>query len=123
MSQTSVSKVRGHPGVPNYTPDHAKMLRLMAGQANRANNGKVNVTIDVTLAASATQTLISDNRIGPTSAVAALMALTPNAATAIAAGIWFDTPKLGVNSTSASILAHHSSNASTSQTIRFGIFG
>lgn len=123
MSATSVSTVKGFPGVPIWLDDDGQHRRLMAGAIGRHNQGKFNVTLDVTLAKSTGSTIITDNRIGFNSAVTPLMAMSRSAALAIGAGIWFDSPMASAASTAASIVAHHTASSAIDQTIRFGIFG
>lgn len=123
MSNTAVSVLVGIPGVANFNPDGDAHRRQMAAAINRQNQGKFNCTVNVTLNPSTGSTTIADNRIGFNSAVTPLMAMTRNAALAIAAGIWFDAPSAQAGSTTASIVAHHTASSAIDQTIRFGIFG
>ena len=123
MSQTTVSTVAGHPGVPLWMPDGDQHRRMIAAAVQRHNSGKFNAFLDVTLNASTGATLIQDNRIGYYTAVIPAMALTLNGSAALAAGIWFDTPSAAAQSTAASIVAHHRNNAATDQKIRFVLLG
>ena len=123
MSQTSVSTVSGFPSIPEYLPDQIEHRRQIARRLNIMNQGKFNVTKDVTLNAATGATVIADNRIGYNSAVTPLMALSLSGAVAIAAGIWCDGLRGSFGSTSASVTVHHAISSATDQTIRFGIFG
>lgn len=123
MSQTSVSAITGHPGVPNWDGDATRHRRQIAAAVNRHNLGKFNVAVDVTLNANTGATIITDSRIGYNSAISPLMGLTLSAAVAIAAGIWFDGPSIGAGSTASTIVAHHNITADTDKKVRFGIFG
>jgi len=123
MAQTSVSTVVGFPGVPEFLPNSAEHRRQIARRVNSLSIGKINCTVDVTLAANTGATVIADSRIGYYSAVTPLMALSLSGAVAIAAGIWFDAPTGGAGSTTATIVAHHNDTADADKTIRFGIFG
>ena len=123
MAQTSTSTVKGHPGVPLWMPNANEHRKLIAQAVNRLGQGKFDVTLDVTLNANTGATVIADNRIGFTSAVTPLMAMSLSAAVAIATGIYFDAPSAGAQATTASIVAHHNINAATDKKIRFGIIG
>jgi len=123
MAQTSVSTVKGFPGVSEYLPNSAEHRRQIARKLNYLNQAKFNCTVDVTLNPNTGSTVIRDSRIHYSSAVTPMMAMTLSAATAIAAGIWFDTPLGGLVSTTESIVAHHNITSDADKTIRFGIFG
>jgi ABC-type phosphate transport system substrate-binding protein len=106
-----------YQGVDDFVSDQRLHLRNLARASNQLLIGKQNITIDMTLRANFATTTIVDPRIGYSSAVFPAMATTVNAASAIVAGIWFDTQKTG------SIVAHHANSANTDQTIRFIIVG
>lgn len=111
------TSVKGIPLVPVVMTNDTEHRRQLAQGINLALTGKMNVTLDVTLAANAAMTTIHDPRIGFFSAITPAMPLTANGATALAAGIWVDTMKKG------SAVVHHASSANTDQTIRFVILG
>lgn len=122
MSTTTISTIKGFPGVPEFLPDSEQHRRMMARAINNLNLGKFNCTIDVTLNASTGATVINDARIGFDSAVTPLMPMSLPASLDIGT-IWMDAPKSGFGSTSASIVVHHRIDATTGRKIRFGIFG
>lgn len=107
----------GFQPVPEFIPDGSHHRRMIARGMNSILGGKINATIDVTLTASAASTTINDPRIGFYSAVVPAMAMTANAAAALAAGIYIDTMKSG------SCVVHHNNTADTDKTIRFLIIG
>lgn len=123
MSATSLSLVVGHPGVEPWNANEATHRRKMAAVINRLNRGQFNCTLDVTLLPNTGATIIADNRIGSTSAVTPLMAMSLSAALAIAAGIWCDAPMAQVAATTASIVVHHNISSEADKIIRFGIVG
>ena len=110
------NRVPGYPPVAPYLFDEKQHRRDIARTLNDVLKGKQNVTLKVTLAASATSTTIIDARIGVSTAVL-LMPLTANAATAYVAGIWFDTQLKG------SVVAHHASSTATDQIFRIVLVG
>jgi hypothetical protein len=107
----------GYPTVPEYLADANEHRRQIARKLNTVLGGKVNCTLDVTLATSVTSTTVIDSRIGFYTAISPAMALTANAAADIAAGIYVDTLKKG------SAVLHHRNNAATDRTIRLVIIG
>ena len=113
----------GSQVVPLYMPNEVEHRRQLAQGVNSTKNGKINATLDVTLAVSATSTVIQDARIGSDSAIIPAMAKTAHAASAIAAGIYVDTIVPPIGSTPGSATVHHASSANTDQTIRFLIIG
>jgi ABC-type taurine transport system substrate-binding protein len=106
-----------YQGVAPWIKDESQHRRDMARTINAQLIGKLNVTLDVTLNASAASTTITDARIGYTTAIIPAMAMTADGAAAIAAGIWVDTLKSG------SCVVHHASNAAADQKIRFVFIG
>lgn len=107
----------GYPPVPEFMPDDKEHRRQIARRINSLSQGKLNVTIQVTLRPSLTTTPVTDARIGKTSLVVPAMALSPDGAAAIAAGVWVS------NILSGSCTINHASNAAIDQTILFLIIG
>lgn len=104
--------------VPEFLIDEKEHRRQIARRVNLITQGKLNVTLDVTLAANAASTTVTDPRIGFYSAVIPAMAMTKDAATELASGnVYVDTLVKG------SCVVHHSANAATDRTIRFLIIG
>jgi hypothetical protein len=104
------------PSVPVAFHDEKTHRRILAEASNRHNNGKFNCTLVVTLNASATITVISDQRMGANSFLG-FMPQTADAATALAAGIYVTAQKTG------SATLNHASNSAIDQTFTLGIFG
>lgn len=100
------------------------LLQPVAGYLSRlrevVNNllqGKLNATLDVTLAAGAAATPISDPRIGGGSAIQ-LMPLSANAAIEIGNGtIWWSSPG------HQTVTLNHANNAQTDRNFRLTIIG
>lgn len=107
----------GFQGVSPYLDNQQVHRRKLAEAVNTLTQGKMNVTIDVTLTAGATTTTLNDARIGYYSAVIPAMAQTAHGATAITAGIYVDGLKSG------EAVVHHANSANTDQNIRFVILG
>jgi len=104
--------------VPEFLPDDREHRRQMARQLNSLLQGKLNISLDITLAANAASTTIVDARIGAASAVLPAMALTAHAAAELASGnVYVD------GLTKGTCVVHHSNNAQTDRTIRFLILG
>jgi len=104
--------------VPEFLSDEKEHRREIARRVNLITQGKVNITLDVSLAANATSTTITDPRIGFYSAVVPAMAMTAHAAAELATGnVYVDTLMKG------SCVVRHSNNAQTDRTIRFLIIG
>ena len=104
--------------VPEFLADEKEHRREIARRVNLITQGKLNITLDVTLAPSAASTTIIDPRVGFYSAVTPAMALTKDAAAELATGnVYIDTLLKG------SCVVHHSNNAQTDRTIRFLIIG
>ncbi len=114
---TDRSKIIGFPGVPNFMPDGDEHRRQIAQAVNGLRQGKMNVTIAITLNAGATTTTLTDGRIGVTSCIVPSMPTTQNGATALNAGIWI------TNIVTGSCTINHASSANTDQNIRFLIVG
>lgn len=112
-----VSNPNAQP-VPEFLIDDKEHRRQIARRVNLMTQGKLNVTLDVTLAANAASTTVTDPRIGFYSAVIPAMALSADAAKELASGnVFIDTLLNG------SCVVHHSANAETDRTIRFLIIG
>lgn len=112
--------------VPEFLVDEKEHRRQIARRVNLQNQGKLNVTLDVTLNANAATTVIKDPRLDDFRAIIPAMALSASAATAIAAGIWFDSfvpEKKGSAPAPAQITAHHNNTADTDKKIRFLFIG
>lgn len=104
--------------VPEFLVDDKEHRRQIARRVNLITQGKLNITLDVTLAANAASTTVADPRIGFYSAVVPAMAMTKDAATELATGnLYVDTLTKG------SCVVHHTTNAQTDRTIRFLIIG
>jgi hypothetical protein len=104
--------------VPEFLADDKEHRREIARRLNLITQGKLNITLDVTLAANVASTTITDPRIGFYSAVVPAMAGTKDAAAELATGnLYVDTLTKG------SCVVHHSNNAQTDRTIRFLIIG
>lgn len=123
MPNTSLSTIVGFPGVPEMLPNERQHRQAIAKKINQLNLAKFNCTLDVTLNAATGATVIADNRVGFSSAVTPLMAMSLSGAVAIAAGIWCDNVRGSFGTTTATITVHHAINAATDQQIRFGILG
>lgn len=105
------------PPVPEYMPDDREHRRQMARSINALRQGKQNVTHDLTLTADATSTVLSDARIGISSAIIPAMATTSDAAAALVAGIWITDIKTG------SCTVRHESSSQVDRIVRFVIIG
>jgi hypothetical protein len=106
----------GFIGVPEWESDEAGHRRKLAVAINRINSGKVNCTLDVTLRAGATTTLVVDPRIGPTSFLL-WMPQTASASAAERAGIFVTGRSKG------SAILNHASSGATDQTMTLAILG
>lgn len=106
----------GNSGVPAFLVDEKDHRRRLAQAIQQIVQGKINATIDVTLTASASSTTINDARIDFYSWLAP-MALTFNAATDVAGGMYFTGFVKG------QCVVHHRPDIATDRTIRFLIIG
>lgn len=97
-----------------YEPNADRQLRKTATAIDRINAGKFNCTVDVTLRASQTTTVVTDARIGPFSFIM-WMPMTANASTAEKAGIWCNPTVAG------SVTLNHASAVAVDQTFRLVI--
>lgn len=122
MSVTSLSQLTGFPGVPLLLKNEQEHRRQIAVGVNRINDGKLNCTLDVTLNANTGATVIYDNRIGFKTAISPAMAFDEAGRLALRYGLFFTGMSPQIGATSASIVAHH-----TTQTflpvIRLTLFG
>jgi hypothetical protein len=107
---------RGYVAVPEVSLNDDAQQRRLIQTVNRINGGKINATLDVTLAASATSTVVTDPRLSPFSFVA-WCPLTANASLAERAGIWVS--QLG----KGSMILSHASAAAADQNFRMLIIG
>lgn len=105
----------GYPQVPRGHADTAQHLRLLADGVNRALSGRLNITGEVTLAAGATATTITDPRISAVS----LILLDPRSASAAAA---LPSVYVGSQSNGTAVLRHDSAPA-TDRTFRYAVIG
>ncbi|HEX6840807.1 MAG TPA: hypothetical protein VF113_04735 [Stellaceae bacterium] len=109
------------PPVPESPPDNPASVRawraIVARTVNLLQRGKINAATTLTLTASVTSTVLTDDRIGPKSAVV-LEAQTASAATAR-----LTAPGIYVVPTSGSATVHHPSNAAVDQTFAVLIVG
>lgn len=106
-----------YQGVAPWIVNESQHRRDMARTINALLIGKMNVTKDVTLRASQTTTVITDARIGYTTAVVPAMPMTVNGAVALDSGIWCNPTVNG------SATVHHAASVATDQTIRFLLIG
>lgn len=106
-----------YPPVTAFMPDSREHRRQIVEAVNAIRQGKQNITTDVTLTPNSTQTILTDARIGFSSAICPAMATTANGAVAITAGIWVSDQKSG------SCTINHASSADIDQTVRFTITG
>ena len=104
--------------VPEFLVDDKEHRRQIARRLNLVTQGKLNITLDVTLTANAASTSVVDPRIGFYSAVVPAMAMTSDAAAELASGsLYVDALNKG------SCVVHHTNSAQTDRTIRFLIIG
>lgn len=105
----------GFTPVPEFEPNDGEHRRKIARSVNLLMQGKMNVTLGVTLKTSATSTTIIDHRIGFYTFVS-LMPTTAHAAAELASGnLFFDTFKSGAG-VAGSCVVHHTNNAQTDRT-------
>jgi hypothetical protein len=107
----------GYQAPPEFLPDDKEHRRQLARALRGLMQGKANVTLDVTLVPNATSTTVTDARIGFYSAVIPAMALTADAASDLAAGLWVGSLAKG------SCVLNHRNAAQTDRTIRLVILG
>ena len=105
----------GFPTPPEFLPDGAEHRRQIARALRGLLEGKANVTLDVTLAANAAGTSVSDARIGFYSALI-LVPLTADAAAAL------PTTYVGAQGKGTATL-NHAASAQTDRSFRLVILG
>jgi hypothetical protein len=103
---------------PAYDDDEKIHRRRMSEAFKGVYQGKINVTLDVTLAPSTASTTIQDSRISPFSAISPAMALTANGAAALAS-LYIPLATI----TKGQAVIQHANNAQTDRVIRFVILG
>lgn len=103
------------PPVPNPSPGYDQNWAARISEGLNLVIRKVNNMAEITLAAGAATTVMSDDRLSAFS-VLAFMPLTANAA-AVQASIWVDTQGNG----HATI--HHTNSGTTDKNFRVGIMG
>lgn len=104
-------------GLPYNISDPSEYQKRANPLINSILQGKMNVTLAITLNASATTTIIKDARIGFYSAIIPAMATTAHGAAAIAAGIWVN------NIITGQATINHASSANADQSILLVILG
>lgn len=102
--------------VPAYEREPAPLLRKVCDALRGILSGRLNVTVDVTLQASQTTTVVTDARLHAFAAVL-WTPLTASASTAEKAGIWVSSIGKGT------LTLTHASSAATDQTLRLVIIG
>lgn len=109
----------GFPGLdsaPSGLPQVINYLRRIREVVNNILIGKQNITFDVTLAAGATSTIVTDSRIGGNSSIQLGCPRTANAAAALAT-----TYVSSIGNQTATLT--HDNNAQTDRTFRLVIQG
>jgi hypothetical protein len=119
MTTASTASV-GVPNVPYSMPDEKAHRKKLAEGVNSVLGGKMNCTLDATLASSASSTTITDSRISYYSAIVPGMALTAHAAAELASGNLY-IPQSTIIKGQAVI--QHTNNTQTDRTLRFVILG
>lgn len=105
----------GFQGVQAFQPNADEHRRRIAEVLNNVLQGKLNATLDVTLRASQTTTVVTDARLGPFSVI------LPMARTASAAGNLDGLYVTDQGKGTATL--HHDSISSTDQDVRLLIIG
>lgn len=118
-----VLQTHSFQAVPEYLSDEKEHRRQIARAVRGMIQGKINVTLPITLNASQTTTTIQDSRISAYSAICPAMATTASGAASIAAGIYITNLIPQLASMPGSAIIHHASNAATDQNITFTITG
>jgi len=113
MSQTYFP---GRPLVQESMPDHGQHLREIARVTNLVMRGQTNNTMQVTLAANAGSTIVTDARISMSTAVTATP-MTADAAAELASGNMYFTPTAG------EVVINHTNAASADRTFNLAISG
>ncbi len=107
----------GYPAAPADLADEREHRRRIAAAANLALGGKLNATLDVTLAANQATTAVSDPRLTATSFIG-FCPLTANAAGEVANGTLY----VAAQSSGALTLAH-ADNAQADRSFRLLVIG
>ncbi len=126
MSFKGFPNVPDHPGQP-HPENFRTFLITLAAASNRHNRGKANYAVDqsgdgtltVTLAANATSTTVTDERLSYYSTVV-FDPMTANAAAELAAGTLFVTQ---ANRMNGSWTLTHANAVSEDRTFRMAILG
>lgn len=107
-------------GLPHASlPAITNILRQVLPVINRHNSGKMNVVLEVTLAASAAQTVVTDARLTRFSATT-FDPMTANAAAELAAGTMYVADADRRNGVWT---ITHANNAQTDRAFRMMVFG
>ena len=112
----STGSNRGYDGVPEWESAESEHRRKLARAINRINSGKINCTLDVTLRASQTTTVVVDPRLAGTSFLC-WMPQTASASAAERAGIYVSGRAKG------SAVLNHAANAAADQIFTIVILG
>lgn len=107
----------GFPAVAEFDPNPNEHRRRLAQAVNSLRRGKMNVTIDVTLAVSAASTVVNDPRIG-VSSVLLFSPLTASAAAELATLYVDSAAQLNGQAT-----IMHTNSATADRTFRIAIVG
>ncbi len=108
------SAIGGIQAVPEFEPDEKEHRRKIAHGLNLVMGGKMRGTLDVTLAANAASTMITDPRIGYYSCIL-MMPMTAHASAEIAAGGIYIAQSTLVT---GSAVVTHANNSETDRTFR-----
>ena len=117
-------KIPGYPGVPTFIPNVdmnsvRQHLQSVVAVVNRLNSGKINAVIKVTLAANASQTVVTDARLTLFGGVT-FDPLTANAAAEVASGTIYVA---AANRRSGEWTITHANNSQTDRQFRMVIIG
>lgn len=104
------------PRVPEFMPDDREHRRQLARAVNEHAAGRLDNTLEVTLADGAATTTVTDSRISILT-VAAFMPMTANAAAEIGAGGMYATCENG------EMTINHANNGQTDRTFRVAFVG
>lgn len=110
---------RAHPPVSQAVPDEKEHRRLLAAAVNRTLGGKLNVSTNLTLTASAASTVLTDQRISPQSFVH-FMPRTANAAAEMGNGTLYVDPS---TMATGSCTVNHANNSQTDRSYIVLIIG
>ena len=105
--------------VPLEDADSRRHRRQIATALGQVQNGQIDCSLPVTLAANADSTTVTDSRIGPTTC-ANMQANTANAAAEIAGGAcYIPIATIGAGS----LIIKHANNAQTDRTFTLNLSG